>query len=390
MAKRVTVWRLDSLPGSETFIRNQLDAMTTWQPTLLGSLRVRSPLSRDDEPVVFTRSLWDRAALFWAAVTGRSRRIREALRQTRPDLVHAHFAKDAWMILRACQALQIPLVVTVHGYDVTALPRVRGVLGRINRYRTRKVLRNADAVVAVSEFIRDEALRWGAPKERVTVLPIGVPISDPAIVALRPVDVVFLGRLVPKKGVNDALHAVAAQPDAHSLDCEVIGDGPLRADAEVLARQLGLSVTFTGSLPPAQVAEHLARARVLLAPSRHAADGDAEGFGMVFLEAALAGVPAVAYRHGGVPEAVVDGKTGLLVREGDTTELASSLRELLANEGLRAAMGDAAQQRVRDQFDIALRTHSLERLFEDVAASAIVRKPRARRQRTTKPNVGEA
>lgn len=248
--------------------------------------------------MVFTRSLRDRAALFWVSATGRSMRIREALRQTRPDLVHAHFAKDAWMILRACRALQIPLVVTVHGYDVTALPRVRGVRGCINRCRTRKVLRSADAVVAVSEFIRDEALRWGAPQGRVRVLPIGVPVTEPAIAVSRPVDVVFLGRLVPKKGVRDALQAIAAQPDAHALTCEVIGDGPLRADAEALAKQLDLRVTFTGSLPPTRVAQHLARARILLAPSQYAADGDAEGFGMVFLEAALAGVPAVAYRHG--------------------------------------------------------------------------------------------
>ncbi|WP_369676693.1 glycosyltransferase [Leucobacter sp. 7(1)] len=390
MARRVTVWRLDSLPGSETFIRNQLDAMVRWEPTLLGSLRVCSPLSREEDPVVFTRSLWDRVALFWASVTGRSSQIREALRQTRPDLVHAHFAKDAWMILRACRALQIPLVVTVHGYDVTALPRVRGVRGCINRCRTRRVLRSADAVVAVSEFIRDEALRWGAPQRGVRVLPIGVPVTESAVAVSRPVDVVFLGRLVPKKGVSDALQAIAAQPDAQALTCEVIGDGPLRADVEALAKQLDLQVTFTGSLSPARVAQHLARARVLIAPSRYAADGDAEGFGMVFLEAALAGVPAVAYRHGGVPEAVVDGETGLLVREGDIAALASSLRELLADEDLRVAMGEAARQRVREQFDVAVRTPLLERLFDEVTAVAIARDPGARSQRPSTQNEGES
>ncbi|KUF06081.1 hypothetical protein AUL38_14385 [Leucobacter sp. G161] len=222
------------------------------------------------------------------------------------------------------------------------------------------------------------------------MLPIGVPLTEPAVAVSRPVDVVFLGRLVPKKGVSDALQAIAAQPDAHALTCEVIGDGPLRADVEALAKQLDLRVTFTGSLSPARVAQHLARARVLLAPSRYAADGDAEGFGMVFLEAALAGVPAVAYRHGGVPEAVVDGETGVLVREGDTAELASSLSELLADEDMRVAMGEAARQRVREQFDVAVRTPPLERLFDEVTAGAIARDPGARSQRPSTQNEGES
>ncbi|SJN10458.1 Poly(glycerol-phosphate) alpha-glucosyltransferase [Leucobacter sp. 7(1)] len=222
------------------------------------------------------------------------------------------------------------------------------------------------------------------------MLPIGVPVTESAVAVSRPVDVVFLGRLVPKKGVSDALQAIAAQPDAQALTCEVIGDGPLRADVEALAKQLDLQVTFTGSLSPARVAQHLARARVLIAPSRYAADGDAEGFGMVFLEAALAGVPAVAYRHGGVPEAVVDGETGLLVREGDIAALASSLRELLADEDLRVAMGEAARQRVREQFDVAVRTPLLERLFDEVTAVAIARDPGARSQRPSTQNEGES
>ncbi|MFV0374026.1 glycosyltransferase [Microbacterium sp.] len=366
---RVTVWRLESLPGSETFIRNQVDAMTRWQPTLLGSVRVASAVARVTDPVVFDRSLRDRIALLMAAVTGRARRVRAAVAATDPDLVHAHFAKDAGMIRRAARRLRVPVVVTVHGYDVTALVAARGLRGTWARHRIRAVLRDADRVIAVSEFIRDRAIALGAPPGRVVVAPIGVPTRDATASTPRTVDVVFLGRLVPKKGVVDALRAVAAVPGGQSLRCEVIGDGPLRAAAEREAARLGLDVRFRGMLPPSAVADALGRARVLLAPSQRAADGDAAGFGMVFLEAALAGVPAVAYRHGGVPEAVVDTVTGLLAPEADVTALADALHRVLSDEQFRARLGAAARHRVITEFDIGIRTRALERIYDDVLAA---------------------
>ncbi|MFY1702940.1 glycosyltransferase [Micromonospora sp. WMMA1923] len=362
--RRVTVWRLELLPGSETFVRDQADALRRWTPTLLGSLRVPSPLSRADDTAVFGRGFGDRVRLALADLTGRSGRITAELARTRPDLVHAHFGKDAWLVLRAVRRLGVPLVVTVHGYDVTALPAAPGRRGRRARRRLRAVLGRADAVVAVSEFIRDRVLAQGADPARTVVLPIGIRLPEPPEPAPTEWDVVFVGRFVAKKGVADAIAAVAALPAGVAPRCVFIGDGPLRAAAVAEAAARGLDAVFPGALPPAEVRRYLGRARVFLGPSRTAPDGDAEGFGMVFLEAAAAGLPVVSYRHGGVPEAVVDGVTGLLAPEGELPALTEALRRLLSDPALAERLGAAGRARAVTAFDIRERTAALEGLYD--------------------------
>ncbi len=121
----------------------------------------------------------------------------------------------------------------------------------------------------------------------------------------------------------------------------------MRSAAERLASDLGLTVSFLGAQPPAVVERALASSRVFAAPSMRAANGDSEGFGMVFLEAAAQSLPVVSYRHGGVPEAVDDGITGLLVPEGDRAELASSVVEMLSNPVRARSMGRAGRREIR-------------------------------------------
>ena len=148
-----------------------------------------------------------------------------------------------------------------------------------------------------------------------------------------------------------------------------MGDGPLRGKLELLAHNLGVAneVRFLGSLPSAAVDEQLAAARVFCAPSRTAPNGDCEGFGQVFLEAALAGTPAVARWHGGVPEAVAHEETGLLSQPGNIEALATDLLRLLTDEQLCTRMGTAARQRARHHFDIEVRVRDLERIYNQAS-----------------------
>lgn len=346
---RVTVWRLDVLAGSETFIRDQVDAFLRWTPTLLGSLAVTSPLSRPQDRIVFDRSVGDRWALWWAAWSGRSARVRRALAATSPDVVIAHFVKDAWMIRRAARRLGVPLVVVAHGYDVTALAQAPGATGRAYRRRARASFAAAHRIVAISEFIREQLLIMGAPPEKITVLRMGVALPPAPAPLPHRWDVAFIGRLVPKKGVLDLLAALAMSPTP--VRCIIVGDGPDRAAAEEHAREHTLDVTFTGHLPPEEVDVVLRSSRLLVAPSRRAEDGDSEGLGMVFLEAAARGVPAVAYDHGGVSEAVISGRTGHLVPEGDTAALGAAIAGALSDDALLRQWGEQAREHATG-FDI--------------------------------------
>ena len=198
-------------------------------------------------------------------------------------------------------------VVTLHGADVT----VRG--SQPDRYK--RLGEEASLFLCVSKFIRDRALEAGFPSQKLLVHCIGIdrdlfsPSPEPEVSQ----DVLFVGRLVEKKGCEYLLRAMRLVQQAHP-QCEliIIGDGPLRPSLEALATELKLRCQFRGAQPAARVRESLRRARIACAPSVTAADGNSEGLPTVVGEALAMGVPVVATRHAGIPEIVIPHVTGLL------------------------------------------------------------------------------
>jgi colanic acid/amylovoran biosynthesis glycosyltransferase len=363
---RLVIWRSALLPGSETFVRHHGDHLTRWQPSYLGATRIDSPLARDTDVVAYPQR-GDRAAFLRLRLTGRSPRLRRLLAEARPRLVHAHFGGDGWLISDAARRLGVPLIVTIHGHDVTRQPDSGGLKGVRYRRNLRAVFDRAALIIAVSEVIRAKAVAQGADPGRVRVHHTGVPVPPDRAIAEPAWDVTFVGRFADKKGADDLVTALgmlrAARPRAL-----FIGDGPLRARTEAQARELGVDATFAGSLPPAEVAAHLAASKVLAAPSRTAADGDTEGLPTTVLEAGALGVPVVSTRHSGIPEAVLDGRTGLLGDERDVAALARNLHRLLTDEPLRQRLGRAGRAHIAANFDLATQTRRLESLYDEVAA----------------------
>ena len=396
---QVLIWRTQLLPGSETFIRDQTDAYCRYRPVVAGALAVDSPLARESDHIMYTRSLWDRAALWAAELTGIAPRVTGWLRR-HPNItvVHAHFGKDAWLVARAARRVGLPLVITCHGYDVTALPRTAGVRGWWHRARLRRLFRRA-SVIAVSQFIADEARRWGARQVEVIYTGVAETAQRPPVrsAGSSPVcDVLFIGRLVAKKGVDDLLTAVglllgdgendsdkgaarslssgkgtiradgALISTTHPLRVQIVGDGPLKPEVLAQIRSLQhrygrrVSIQYRGALPPDETRQLLTECAVFVAPSRTAPNGDSEGFGQVFLEAAFAGKPAIGTHHGGISEAIVDEQTGLLVPAHNPEALAAAMRRLLADPQLRARLGSAAARRVRDELTITAGVAAVE------------------------------
>ncbi len=368
-SRQILVWRNSVLPGSETFIRNQSDSLSQWEPRLVGSNRVQSPLLRAEDIVIFGagRAELIRRKLF--RLTRRSCRLNRTVRDLNPDLIHAHFGPDAVTIAPTARRLRLPLIVTIHGYDVTTSGLLTGFNGWRYRRRIASAFRQASTVIAVSEFIRDAVIReLGADPEKVVVHHIGIPVPevDPSQRPEPEWDLVFVGRLVAKKGVDDLLSAVSTAQAELPVQPRlvIIGDGPLRASLERRAAALNVDATFLGSQSPDIVADTLRKSRVFVGPSRRAPSGDAEGFGMVFLEAALAGLPVVSCRHGGVPEAVVDGVTGLLSNEHDPRGLADNIVTLLDDPIRASEMGRRGEARVREDFDVRKQTALLEEIYK--------------------------
>jgi glycosyltransferase involved in cell wall biosynthesis len=223
-------------------------------------------------------------------------------------------------------------------------------------------LRHGTLFLAVSEAVRRAALERGFPPERTVTHYLGVDLARFASEGERePGLVLHVGRLVEKKGTGVLLDAVARLPQARLV---VIGEGPLRPALQRRAAAHGDRVRFLGSLPEEEVARWMRRASLLAAPSITARDGDAEGLPTVVVEAAASGLPVVATRHSGIPEAVTDAETGFLVPERDAEALADKMALLLGSGELRRRMGEAARRRARTDFDLARQTARLEAIYD--------------------------
>ena len=178
--------------------------------------------------------------------------------------------------------------------------------------------------------------------------------------------VLFVGRLVARKGLDDLLLAfklVLQQIPAVELD--IVGDGPKQISLKEMAKRLGIDarVRFLGELKGQPLYDCYRAARVFVMPSRTMPE-DVEGFGTVFLEAAAFGIPSVGTDSGGIPEAIRDGVTGIIVPEGDTHSLARSLVELLTDDEKRDRLGQNARRWASMNFTWQRSTSLLARAFE--------------------------
>ncbi|RQP26560.1 glycosyltransferase [Piscinibacter terrae] len=386
---RVAVYRSPILPLSETFIRDQVRAMHRWNATLFGETLY------DPRPVldgITHQALWRdtrigrtlrRADRLLEQVMGYSPAKHRALRTLRPDLVHVHFATDAVQAWPTLRRLGVPVVVTLHGYDINTHadwwhaghggPRMRDYPERLREMAADPSVH----FIAVSQAIRRAALAQGVGDERMSIRHIGIPtqnfpVEGPPPSQRRP-DVLFVGRLVEKKGGRFLVEAAAALRErVPGVRLVFIGDGPCRDDLAAQARRLDVDARFLGAQPQAEVRRQLVSARALCLPSVTAANGDAEGLGMVLLEAQCAGVPVVTSAKGGSEEAIVDGVTGFAFGEGDVPRLAQSL-EVLLRDGARVdLMAREAAQFVRRQFDIGHCTRALETHYDHILADAVL------------------
>lgn len=363
----VAIWRTNWLPPSETFIVNQIGAMHRWQPLRVAAHSLTDGLGPPPDIAPFGSSTAGRALGKLSARTGYRGVYGRTLRRTQTRLVHAHFGLGAVAALPIARRNRLPLIATFHGFDVTSQPR-RSDIGERYRRQLGDVFRYASTLVAVSDYIASQLVELGAPPDKIRVHHIGIPVGGrtrPHTTARS--GIAFVGRLVDKKGVDDLLTAITLLPD-HLRDkspLRIIGGGPRHAELRERARSLSLDVEFLGPQPPARVASLLASSSIFCGPSKTAPDGDAEGFGMVFLEAAFHGLPVVSYRHAGVPEAVQDGVTGLLAPEADVHALANHLHTLLSRPDLARQMGRAGHARVVEQFDIHRQTALLEHIYDE-------------------------
>jgi colanic acid/amylovoran biosynthesis glycosyltransferase len=285
----------------------------------------------------------------------------------RYDVVHAHFGANGRRaaLVEELGVLEGRLVTSFHGADVSVYPRERGA----GVYAP--LFRRGALFLPVSARWSERLVELGCPRERIVVHRMGVdlrrfPLASPhRSPRLR---VLTVARLVEKKGIADALRAVAAAR-ARGVDVEyaIAGAGPLRQPLEALARALSLgdAVRFLGPLAHDALPALLAASDVFLAPSVTATDGDEEGIPVSIMEAMAVGLSVVATRHSAIPELVEDGVSGLLAAEHDPAALAAHLGLLASDADRREAMGRAGRARVEADFDVERLNDRLVALYAE-------------------------
>lgn len=301
---------------------------------------------------------------------GPSASEREALsalaRETRPAAMLAHFGHIALRVLPVAESLNVPLIAHFHGLDLSQSLRNRWYLWSLwpNLHRL-------DAAVCVGSHQRRLLIEHGMPEDRVHLIPCGVPTEEfsPAESPSRdgPVRFITVGRLVEWKGPHRSLEAFALTV-RRGIDAtlDIVGDGPMLAAIESLARARGVSdrVALHRDQPPRSVREMLRRSDVFLAHSLNA-QGASEGFGVSLAEASATGLPVVATRCGGIPDQVVHGETGLLVEQNDTSAMADAMTALARDPDLRRRLGAAGRLRVVEHFATESQVRKLERVLLD-------------------------
>jgi glycosyltransferase involved in cell wall biosynthesis len=352
---------------SESFIQRQYSAFQTLTPLYVGTKR--GPLAPGDATILAPPGPFGFPGRFAFRQLGIiPAKLDALLAGTRPAVVHAQFGLGGALALPVAEHANLPLVVTFHGGDATKDKHYsrRDFPPTIFQRRRDAMVARAESILCVSEFIRDVLIGRGFPANKLVVHYLGIDI--PAGIMLPPAGVgttvLFVGRLVEKKGVDTLIDAVAiARREYPSLELTIIGDGPAKAALEKRARSSGVKANFMGWLAGKEVMRAMRRALLIAVPSRAAAGGDSEGLPTVIMEAMVQGVPVVASRHAGIPEIVSDGVTGLLVPEADSPRLADAILAIARDPELASRLRGEAYSDVRVRFDAARQSSLLEQLL---------------------------
>lgn len=298
---------------------------------------------------------------------------RRLLRRQPPALIHAHWLIPQGLIARAVAGRAVPYVVTSHGADLFALPGAW--FARLRRW----VMQRASKVTVVSAAMQAK-VRQEAPDTPVVVLPMGVDAEqlftpDPAITRDSD-ELLFVGRLVEKKGLRHllaALPAVIAQRP--SVRLTIAGFGPELSALQGLVEQLGLAahVRFLGAVAQPQLPALYRRAGLFVAPFIAAESGDQEGLGLVVAEAMACACPVLV---GDVPAVhdLVDADTGVIVPATEHARLAAAINALLDDAPRCAQLAAQGRRHVLERYSWTAVAARYRDLLLSVAASALPRK----------------
>jgi colanic acid/amylovoran biosynthesis glycosyltransferase len=290
------------------------------------------------------------------------------------DMMHIYFGHTGVHLLPFIRQWDKPCLVSFHGADVGIKQDVENYVGKL------RVLFDSVAVVlARSQSLADRLIKFGCAREKIRINRTGIPLHEFSMMPREfPTDgrwqILQACRLIEKKGVGSAIRAFAIfAREFPKAEFIIAGKGPLQPELQGLAQKLGVAekVHFCGFLSQPDLRDLFGRTHIFIHPSETPPDENQEGVPNSILEAMATGLPIIATRHGGIPEAVTENLNGFLSDEGDTKSLGRSMVALAKSPELYARFSAAARLAVAENFDQDMTVRELERIYEEVCDAGL-------------------
>ncbi len=285
------------------------------------------------------------------------------------DIVHCHFGENGILSIHLKKMHVTDAVLTVfHGLDMSTFISTYGA----DVYKD--LFLEGDLFLPISDHWKQKLIALNCDEKKIHVHHMGIELekfkySERKISPEEPVKLLTVGRLVEKKGHEYLIKAVAKTLEkGKNILCMIAGDGPLREKLESIVSELGIgdNVQFLGAVKHEEVLELFQQAHIFVLPSVTASDGDQEGIPVVLMEAQAVGLPVISTYHSGIPELVMDGKSGFLVPERDVDSLAEKLDYLLEHPGIWPKMGTCGRKRVEEEFNVKKLNNQLLKIYRSL------------------------